>query len=58
MVSFTSLGEAVLALGVGIYTYRSLPFIAVPIRQHALSNYPIISWENSRYSVVLLNSEL
>lgn len=53
-----SLEEAVLALGVETYICRGFPFIAVPIRQHALSSYPIISWENSHYSVVLLNLEL
>lgn len=46
-----------LALGIeGIYVYRGLPSITVFLKQHPLSDYPVIGLENSHSSVVFLLS--
>ena len=57
LVIFTPLKETVLALGIeGIYVYRGLRSIAVFLKQHPLSDYPVIGLENSHSSVVFLLS--
>lgn len=57
VVIFMPLKEAVLALGIeGIYVYRGLPSITVFLKQHPLSDYPVIGLENSHSSVVFLLS--